>query len=119
MSKVKIRWKVSADAPGNFGSFATRNWPTASYSNPGADLCAFINCADDYSARDVKTGDHRPLTVVVAIYGKNTCEHETLSERFATLAEAKAGVSLFLANRPDAMPEDAKASSLYAASISE
>ena len=46
-------------------------------------------------------------------------EAEGASERFATLAEAKAGVSLFLANRPDAMPEDAKASSLYAASISE
>ena len=117
MSKVKIRWKVSTGSPGNFGAFSIRSWPTACYTNPGADLCALISCKNEYSSWRVNTGDHGPLTVVMVIYGEKACEHKTLTERFSTLAEAKAGVRLFLENHPDAMPEDAKASSLYAARI--
>lgn len=105
----KIKWSVSPEPTGRYRSFDKRGWPTADWKNEQESACACIYCADDYSIRRAKSGNHAELEVRVANHSQKPWRWATLKNRFKTLDEAKAAVIKVLARYPEFIPEDMKA----------
>ncbi len=121
MKNVKIKWKVSDVPSGQYRSFECRSWPYA-YDTTG-NLIAQIRCEDEYVPGNVRSGDHRPLSIIVYKYN-NFTEDElgkhgkspgriryVLKMQGDTLAEAKAIVQdFFNAHRDWLEHQDSQAS---------
>lgn len=103
---MKYTWKVSETPSGRFRSFQKRAWPTAETDDGSA--IGWISCEDDYRPSQVKTGNHKPLTVRV----RKKCETPEDIEKFGgfkwmkmvqtfkTLDEAKASFKRFVDSHP-------------------
>ena len=86
----KIKWKVGYD-----DKLRGQAWPNAEYAD--GSIAAWIVCDTWYTPSKVKSGDHGPLTIRVADYSETPWKWKQLTKRAATLAEAKALFSAFLA----------------------
>lgn len=62
---IKLFWKVSEPPTGRYRSFDVRCWPNAYYGKDGK-IAAHITCDDEYRPKNVKSGEHKPLTIFVA-----------------------------------------------------
>ena len=92
MKPYKIKWQVSPVPTGRYSSFDRRGWPTACYDDVEfGDVCAFIQCDDEYRPTNVKTGNHAELTLIIADYSKegNSWGRVKSTKKYATLKEAK------------------------------
>lgn len=104
MSGVKLTWRVSPAPTGRYRSFERREWPSAFYSN---DRIAFaIRCEDEYVPRNVRTGEHAELTLLVAVYSDKSFDWKRGVVKYATLPELKAGAAALLARKPRIMPPE-------------
>ena len=91
---MKFKWKVSNEPVGRFRSFDKRSWPSASVDGHAV---AWIECEDAYEPRNVKTGNHKELTIHIAVYSltksdldkHGTWRWKTLTKKAKTLDEAK------------------------------
>lgn len=110
---MKIVWKV-ADAPtGPYRSFQVRGWPVAFWGEPWkAPVAALITCADDYHPRDVREGNHAPLTITVCHWNHpdepRTAKRFRLKAQAKTLAEAKQLVQKFYDAHKDWIPAEGR-----------
>ena len=86
----KIKWKVNA-----YVQWHGRAWPDAEYAD--GSPAASITCVDDYHISKVKSGNHQPLTLNFADYSFTHWKWRRFKKQFATLAEAKAFFSAYLA----------------------
>jgi len=101
-----IKWKASEPPSGRFRSFSTRAWPSAEYAN--GDPAVSIYSTDEYRPADAKSGQHAPLTVMIADWGLSPEEKakrgafvwRKMKGEFKTLAEAKAAAEKLLAANP-------------------
>jgi hypothetical protein len=106
----KIKWKVSDIPVGRYRSFEKRGWPSAEYLDGRAAF--YIYCDDEYRPRNVKTGNHKELTVKIAEwFPERSAEYDafrwhTLKNRFATLKEAKEAAMNALKAHPHFVPKD-------------
>lgn len=105
MSEVKlpkIKWRVQPAPTGRYRSFDRRGWPTAEYED--GSYCASIYCEDEYVPARVKTGDHRPLTLMIRDRSTDPqWKRVRASKQFTTLEEAKAALAKILVAHPHLM----------------
>ena len=111
---MKLKWRVAPVPVGRYRSFEQRDWPSATYhgtDNPAAS----ITCADQYVPQDVRDGNHRPLTVLVARWlspeergTRSAFSWHRVTIECATLAEAKGLAESILTDRPNFWPEGVK-----------
>lgn len=100
---IKLKWEVAEAPTGMYRSFHKRNWPSAYINGKPA---AHIRCEDEYIPRNVKTGNHAPLTVWIADHRASsnpnggTFKWRQLITTHATLQEAKAAAEHFLNANP-------------------
>ena len=87
----KVKWRVQQ----RFDIWHPRGWPDAEYAD--GSIAASITCEDGYHPPNVKTGDHKPLTIQFADYSTIPWRWKRLTKQAATLAEAKAMFAAFLA----------------------
>lgn len=111
MTKIKLKWKVVPVETGRMGWFQKRGWPTAHYH--GTELiAAHIKCEDEYLPHNVKTGNHKELTVEIVEWHvprdpkKAAWDWYRLKKKFKTLTEAKEGALLAIQSRPDFWPKE-------------
>jgi hypothetical protein len=95
----KISWRVETAPTGRWRSFFKRGWPTG-YSGRNGEPVARITCDTDYEPRRLKSADHNPLRVSVAIKNKNPSEEGAWSWRrlkgeWSTLVAAKEAAQKF------------------------
>lgn len=76
----------------------------AYFKNKAQSTCAHIVCDDEYKPAKVKTGNHGPLTVRVADHSVDPWQWRKLKAQFATLDQAKAGLTDFLVKYPHFVP---------------
>jgi hypothetical protein len=101
-----VKWKASEPPSGRFRSFSTRAWPSAEYAN--GDPAVSIYSTDEYRPADAKSGQHAPLTVMIADWGLSPEEKakrgafvwRKMKGEFKTLAEAKAAAEKLLTANP-------------------
>ena len=112
---MKYKWKVAEPPTGRYRSFYTRGWPTAYYLNKEQSPAAIILCEDEYIPRNVKTGKHKELTLIVNDYTnpdpKNpNCEwvRKRAKQKFKTLKEAKEWFAKFIKKNPQICPKEDK-----------
>ena len=110
MKTVKIKWKVSPVPTGRYRSFEVRAWPTADYV--GDYAATTILCEKEYVPADVKTGNHPPLTLLIAKWytkeergDKAAFDWVRIKRKFPTLKEAKKFAGEFLNRHPEYWPE--------------
>jgi hypothetical protein len=109
---AKIKWRVDPPATGPYSSFERRQWPSADYAN--GDIAAQIRCKDEYVPRQVKTGEHAPLTVLVADWNiapedrakKGAFVWRKMKGEFKTLKEAQAAFAKVVEHHPEIHPEN-------------
>ena len=108
----KLKWRVDPPSVGRYSSFEKRNWPTADYADGRPALR--ITSEDEYRPSDVKTGNHKELTVFVADWAahnagqtaeKGAFKWRALQARFSTLQEAKAAGASFVEKHPEFAPK--------------
>lgn len=95
---TKIKWKVAEKETGRYASFHRRSWPTAYYNN-GA-VAASILCETEYIPSQMKTGNHSPLTLMIADYSFYPYKWARLKTSFATLQELKDAFQKFIDAHP-------------------
>lgn len=106
MTAVKLKWRVEEAPTGPYRSFHKRMWPSADYAN--GQFAGSIRCEDGYEPRNVKTGNHKPLTVTINDYSDRKNPSWTvrkLKGTFATLPEAKQALADIIARLPHFKPE--------------
>lgn len=105
---MKIVWKVSEKPTGLYSSFQQRCWPTASFESNDGWPAAFLYCDDDYRPKQVRTGEHGPITISVCHHQHpergNSWKVFRLKAKGKTLDEAKALVDEFFKQHPDWLP---------------
>lgn len=101
-TKLKLKWKVSEARSGRYRSFQTRGWPSAYYLSGKPAAYISSPSREDYYPPNVKTGNHGPLKVYVAVPNdEGSFDWRPLNRDYATLAEAKEGASNFLSAHPE------------------
>lgn len=112
---MTIFWKVDHAPTGRYRSFFKRSWPTGWSDRAETYPVATIRCADDYRPAKVRTGDHAPLKVDVAIRNdgaaavdKGAFSWRTLKGEWKTVAEAKAASEKFYAEHRGMFMGDAR-----------
>lgn len=102
----KLIWRVSEASTGPYRSFIRRSWPSAT----GADgsVRFHLTCDDEYVPRNVREGNHGPITIRVAMKNppelrdqKGGFSWRTLKARASTLKEAKTICQQFVDSHPD------------------
>lgn len=108
MANPKYKWKVEKAPTGPHRGFANRGWPSAFYKNAGENLCATIECSDDYTPYRAKHGGHAPLTLRIADYSSRAKSFHwiKLNAKCATLADIKQQLEDYLESNPRIMPLD-------------
>ena len=104
---MKIKWKVSEKPSGPYRSFYNRAWPDAYYDNAGKDPAAAIYCSASYDPSQAKTGDHPPLTLMIAdhsVPGPGFTWRKVKGE-FKTLQEAKDKAEELIEKYPNIHPK--------------
>src|SRR4030066_2428038 len=99
---MKIKWKVGDAPTGPYRSFQKRGWPHAYYET--GEMIAAIYCDDDYYPRNVKTGNHKELTLRIADHSQTPWKWRTAKHRPVTLKEAKELLITILKNNPQFCP---------------
>ena len=99
---IKLKWRVDPAPTGRYRSFQKRYWPSAEYTNQRPAFS--IVCEDEYRPQNVKTGEHKPLTVRVAVYNERSFDWRTLKTRADTLADAKALAQRAIDQHPEWLP---------------
>lgn len=101
-------WKVQEAPTGRYRSFSRRSWPTGFSDKTQSMVVASISCEDEYISARVKTGEHKPLKVRLAIANKEEKREElgtwswrTLKGEFKTLKEAKEAANSFYEKNKD------------------
>ena len=96
------------EAPtGPFRSFQRRGWPMAHYDDAKESVAAWIISDDDYVPRNIKTGNHTSLRLVVADHSPEyapSWKRLVFKKEFKTLAEAKAGLLEILKRHSEYAP---------------
>lgn len=89
MTKIHLKWTVDKKPTGRYSSFGKRGWPNAEFK--GTDfMAAMLSCPDEYIPANVKTGNHREITIRVCLYKTNGHWNATnLKAKAKTLSEAK------------------------------
>lgn len=100
--KMKATWKVSPAPTGPYSSFEVRCWPEASFKD--GTPAAFIRCQDEYYPKDVKTGHHKELTLIIADHSVTPFKWAVVKERFKTLDELKASYIKIIDANPGMLP---------------
>jgi hypothetical protein len=106
----KLKWRINEKPTGQYRSFAKRQFPGADY--PNGKIAVAIRCEDSYVPANVKSGEHKPLDVLIADWnnettdGRPTFRWRKLKKQFATLGEAKTAATEFLAKHPEFHPKD-------------
>lgn len=114
---VKLYWKVEPEPTGRYRSFARRGWPSAYYVTGGVRTdteklkpAAFLVCDDDYDPPKVRTGQHRPIEIIVLHHqhpqAGNSWKRFRLKETGDTLDRAKQIVQKFLDEHPEFHPKE-------------
>jgi hypothetical protein len=93
-----LKWKVDEAPTGRYRSFQSRGWPSAEYKD--GRPAAAIYCEDSYEPANARTGKHAPLSVRVADHSVTPWKWRTVKQRFATLQEAKDGITKLLEQFP-------------------
>lgn len=106
MAKAKYKWKVDEAPTGPYSSFQCRGWPSAIYQNERQDLCADIQCKDDYTPHRARSGQHAPLTLRICDHSVTPFKWRTLKARYATLLDAKAALAVFIEAHSEVCPEN-------------
>jgi hypothetical protein len=91
----KIKWRVQQ----RFDIWHPRGWPDAEYAD--GSIAASIECESVYEPANVRSGEHKPLTIRFADYSTTPWRWKRLTKQAATLAEAKALFAAFLAQHHD------------------
>ena len=99
---MKATWKVSPAPTGKYRSMEIRCWPDASFED--GTPAAFVRCQDDYYPKDVRTGHHKELTLVIADHSKTPWEWTVVKELFSTLTDLKAAYIKIIAANPEMLP---------------
>ncbi len=114
--KYKIKWKVSEKDTGKFRSFTKRSWPTAYYQlEDGSEIfCASLHSMGGYRPSDVKTGNHFPIKLWVAVHATEEERKLTncaswgvrkLKYDYLYLKQAKDALLDYIKNNPSVLPE--------------
>lgn len=91
---ITVKWKVSDIPTGRYRSFDERSWPTAEYSD--GSNCAMLRCEDEYIPKNVKTGNHKPITVYMAKPNGNSFNWVAMKRTCSTIKEAKSFVDMLV-----------------------
>ena len=94
----QIKWKVQPSYHTR-GIGTSRSWPKAEYAD--GSIAASIECESVYVPANVRSGEHKPLTIRFADYSTTPWSWRRLTKQAATLAEAKALFAAFLAQHHD------------------
>lgn len=105
-----IKWKVTPVPTGRYRAFGKRDWPSAEYEN--GDPAATIRCEKKYVPADARSGNHPPLTLLVAKWYRKEERGDRAAfdwlkfrKKFATLKEAKKFAEEFLNHHNEYWPE--------------
>lgn len=107
MAKSKLKWRVSEPWTGPYSSFHKRGWPTAELDG---EIAFALYCDDAYVPADVKTGNHREITIHVAdrrVEGPGF-KWRVMKNKANTLAEAKAIAQAFADDHPEVFVKSAE-----------
>ncbi len=102
---MKYKWRVQPEPTGRYRSFEKRGWPDAHYCDETESPCADIICEEEYVPRDVKSGDHPPLTLRIADHSQKPWKWVRARKQFNTLTEAKEGLKAILKAHQHLMPD--------------
>jgi hypothetical protein len=104
----KIVWKIAEAPTGRYRAFVRREWPTAYYGSTEGKPAAFLVCDDDYRPDKVRTGQHRPITIIMLHHthpGRGASwKRFRMKETADTLDRAKVLVQTFLDKHPEFRP---------------
>jgi len=100
---MKIKWEVSPAPTGPYRSFQKRSWPVGMFNDNKQRV--LLRCADEYVPARVKTGDHAEIEVWLDLWNGEKTKLVRMTNRCATLQEAKAQASDFLDRRPQYIRE--------------
>lgn len=100
----RVIWRSGDRPTGSYASFHHQPWPIAYYGSKDGEWCAQLVCATRYSGTAAKSGEHEPITVMVADYSRKPFVWLTLKARAKNMAEAKALVADFLKRHPEVIP---------------
>lgn len=103
---MKLVWRVAEQPTGQYRSFHVRGWPTADFK--GTEQIAIqLSCKTEYIPSKVRTGDHDPITVMIADYSVAGLgfKWRKLKRQLPTLAEAKDAGLAALCERPEFHPK--------------
>src|SRR5574343_1066053 len=103
-SNIKLKWKVDPIPAGRYRSFEKRGWPSAEY--PDQSPAFFIKCEDEYIPHNIKTNNHKELTLMVAVYREDKgFDWRAVKRKFTTLPEAKAFAQELITTRTEWIPK--------------
>jgi hypothetical protein len=108
---MKLKWKVSEIPTGPYRSFDTRSWPSA--EDEEGNSIAMILSDSEYVPKNVKTGNHLPLSLCFADYSVDKVKEgafkwKTLKRKFNTLKEVKKYMAEFVILYPQYFPNHEK-----------
>lgn len=101
--KPGYEWKVSDPPSGRYHSFEKREWPRAHYET--GEPAAMLHSEDEYNPADVKTGNHKPLTLRVADHSQTPWQWRKAKGQFSTLQQAKDAFNSIVKQHPEIMPK--------------
>lgn len=108
MANSKFKWKVDEIPIGSNRGLLRREWPKAFYKNTGKNVCAKIECIDDYTPFLAKNATHSALTLWIADYSSRAKSFHwiPLKTKCTNLTEAKKLLENYLQSNPRLMPLD-------------
>ena len=109
----KVHWKISEAPTGRYKSFSKRGWPMGYADKDNNKVLFHIRSEDGYHPRKVKTGEHKPLSLLVAVRNKGE-DKETkgsftwrkVKSEFPTLKHAKEAAHKIYTECPHYFEED-------------
>jgi len=106
----KIKWEVAPAPSGQYRSFEERCWPSAEFVMPDGTTYAAVrlHCEQEYNPGKVKTGNHPPIKIYVAVHSKTSFEWRALKKTFPTLDEAKEAAFTAIVSYQEFWPEALK-----------
>lgn len=91
---IKIKWEIMPAPTGMYRCFHRRGWP---FGLINGEVVFMFACEDDYVPRLVKTGNHKPISIIVMVDGKRLRFKDTS----ANLADAKDRAQSFVKTHPE------------------
>lgn len=103
---MKLVWKVKDVPTGTYRSFDRRGWPNAYYETKDGQPAVQLLCEDEYRPDNVKSGNHKEITVCVAFYhpksdSRGAFTWRKVKRKAKTLKEAKEIAQTVINSHPE------------------